>query len=319
MEALEIASSLGLLLQKVFDLLEIAESLFSRSSKGVFPFHLKHVELYRHLFNLSNSVSSSLDLVRNLSGHIRLDLHFLLNCLNELNRIIRRIVDDPKISKLTCDLEKIFAIFLEIRTILGQTEKTGEEIKEEIAIFIASLKTDDSLADVYKIVEKRFRMYEKELYVSYDNEHVPRTNNDLEDFNNRLKRPIRKGQGRKQSWFYVEHQGESVAYYHNLLNAPHVVGGAEISWSSEQTPLERIGVLDTISVTTIMELINIEYLYKSLVKNEKLYSVHRWTRKIFKQGLEKCLDSLDLEMTTIIQGLILTNNYYKGGNSSISL
>jgi len=92
--------------------------------------------------------------------------------------------------------------------------------------------------DVYKIVEKRFRMYKKELYISYDNKFVPRTNNDLEDFNNCLKRPIRKGQGRKKSWFYVEHQGESVAYYHNILNAPHVVGGAEISWSSEKTPLE---------------------------------------------------------------------------------
>ena len=284
----------------------------------MFPFYLKHVELYRQLFNISKSVSSSLDLVKSLSGHICLDLQFLIDSLNELNRIIRRIVDNTEIHKLVCELEQIFAVFQEIRKILGQTEKSGEEIKMEIAAFIPSLQSNDSLVDLYKIVEKRFRMYENELYVSYDNKYVPRTNNDLEDFNNRLKRPIRKGQGRKQSWFYVEHQGESAAYYHNLLNAPHVVGGAEISWSSEKTPLERIGVIDTISVTTIMNLIDREYLYKSLVKNDKLYTVHRWTRKIFKHGLEKCLKRLDLELIALIKNITLKNKSILGGDTSSS-
>ncbi len=317
-DILEIPSSLELLLQKIFNLLEISESLLSRSSKDVFPFYLKNVELYRQLFNFSKSVSSNLDLIRSLSGYVCCDVQFLINCLNELNRIIGEILDDTNISKMVCELEQIFAVFQEIRKILGQTEKTGEEIKNEIAIFITSLQSNDSLVETYRIVEKRFKMYKKELYISYDNKYVPRTNNDLEDFNNCLKRPIRKGQGKKHSWFYVEHQGESVAYYHNLLNAPHVVGGAKISWSSEKTPFERIGVLDTISVTNIMNLINREYLYKSIEKNDKLYMVHRWTRKIFKQGLEKCLKSLDLELTLLIKSIISKNKSIIGGDSSSS-
>ena len=259
-----------------------------------------------------------LGLVKSLSGYVCIDVQFLIDCLNELNRIIRRIVEDIHISKMVSELEQIFAIFQEIRKILGQTEKKGKEIKNEIETFIISLQSTCSLMDVYKIVEKRFRMYKKELYISYDNKFVPRTNNDLEDFNNCLKRPIRKGQGRKKSWFYVEHQGESVAYYHNLLNAPHVVGGAEISWSSEKTPLERIGVLDAISLTSVMNLINREYFYKSLVKNDKLYSVHRWTRKIFKQGLEKCLKSLDLELTALIKTSISKNKSIIVGDTSSS-
>jgi len=263
-------------------------------------------------------VSSSLDLVRSLSGHVCVDLQFLIACLNKLNRIIRRIVDDINISKMVGELEQIFAVFQEIRTILGQTKKTRAEIKNEIAVFIILLQSTRSLMDVYRIVEKRFRMYKKELYVSYDNKFVPRTNNDLEDFNNCLKRPIRKGQGRKQSWFYVEHQAESVAYYHNLLNAPHIGGGADISWSSEKTPLERIGVLDAISVSNIMNLINREYLYRCLVKNDRLYTVHRWTRKIFKHGLEKCLNSLDFELTALIKNIISKNKFIIGGATSSS-
>ena len=264
-------------------------------------------------------MSSNLDLISSLSGHVSVDLQFLIECLNELNKIIRRSVEGASISKLVGRLEAIFSVFREIRMILGQVEKTGEEIKEEVATLVSSLQSDDSLADVYKIVEKRFRMYENELYVCYDNKYVPRTNNDLEDFNNRLKRPIRKGQGKMQSWFYVEHQGESATYYHNLLNAPHVVGGAEISWTSDQTPLERIGVLDTVSVTNIMNLIDREYLYKSIVKNDKLYNVHRWTRRIFKQGLEKCLESHDEEIAALTESIIFESKSIIGGDSSTTL
>ena len=245
-----------------------------------------------------------------------IDLHFLMDCLNELNRIISRIVDDASIPNMVGKLEVIFAVFQEIRRILGQADKTGEEIKKEVSTLVTSLQSDASLADVYKIVEKRFRMYENELYVCYDNKYVPRTNNDLEAFNNCLKRPIRKGQGRKQSWFYVEHQGESATYYHNLLNAPHVVGGADISWNSEQTPLERIGVLDTVSVTNIMNLIDREYLYESIVKNAKLYNVHRWTRRIFKQGLEKCLESHDEELAALAKSIISEDKGIIGCDSS---
>ena len=111
----------------------------------------------------------------------------------------------------------------------------------------------------------------------------------------------------------------SATYYHNLLNAPHMVGGADISWTSEQTPFERIGVLETISVTTIMNLIDREYLYKSIIKNEKLYTVHRWTRKIFKQGLEKCLESHDEELVALARSIISEDKSIIGCDSSITL
>lgn len=316
--ALAMPSPLGLVIQEIFTLLAISESLLSRSSKDVFPFYLKHVELYRQLSKLLSVVSSRLNSVNVLSNYANVDLQGLIDCLEGLSKIFRKIVDNSEISNLVGELEQIFTVFQEIRYILGQEIKSGSEIKEAVGQFLNSLKSHGSLVDVYKNVKKRFKMYENELYIAYDNVFVPRTNNDLEDFNNCLKRPIRKGQGRKESWFYVEHQGESAAYYHNMLNAPHVVGGAEISWTSERTPLERIGVLETISVSTIMNLINRDYLYKSLAKNDRLYTVHRWTRKIFKQGLEKCLSSLDSDWTSLMEEFIPEIKIIKGGKTSSS-
>jgi len=86
----------------------------------------------------------------------------------------------------------------------------------------------------------------------------------------------------------------------------------------QKLALERIGVLEKISVSAIMNLINREYLYKSLVKNDKLYTVHRWTRKIFKQGLEKCLTSLDSKWTSVIGFLMVKKKIIKGGKTSSS-
>ncbi|HEC39624.1 hypothetical protein LCGC14_2009800 [marine sediment metagenome] len=296
----------------------IFESVLSRSYKDVFPFYLKHVELYRQLSKMLSTVSSRLESIKILASYTHIDLQFLIDSLEGLDKIACKIVADSELSNLINELEQIFDVFQEIRYILGQEDKSGIEIKEAVKLFLTSFKCNGSLGEVYKIVEKRFRMYKNELYVAYDNKFVPRTNNDLEDFNNCLKRPIRKGQGKRESWFYVEHQGVSATYYHNILNAPHVVGGAEISWSSERTPLERIGVVEKISVSSIMKLINREYLYKSLVKNDKLYTVHRWTRKIFKQGLETCLNSLDSKWTSIMEVLMEEKKIIKGGKTSSS-
>ncbi len=317
-DALVLSPSLEPLIKEIFDLLSIFESLFSRSSKDVFPFHLKHVELYRQLFKILPTVRSRLQSVKMLANYTDVDIQFLLDTLEGLGGLTYKIIDNSELSGLVNQLEHVFAVFQEVRRFLGQVKKRGSEVKKMVNSFLNTLKSDVSLGKTYKIVKKRFQMYEHELYVAYDNNYVPRTNNDLEDFNNCLKRPIRKGQGRRESWFYVEHQGVSATYYHNILNAPHVVGGADISCSSEKTPLERIGVLETISVTSIMNLIDTEYLYKSLVKNDKRYTVHRWTRKIFKHGLDTCLISLDSKWTSLMEIFKVKKKIIKGGKTSSS-
>lgn len=306
------------MIQEIFNLLSIAESLLSRSSKDVFPFHLKHVDLYHQLSKMNSTVSSRLMSMKGLASYTSLNLQCLVDSLEGLSRIIRKIIANSEIYDLVLELEQVFAIFQDVRRILGEEKKSGKNIKEAIQLFLKSLECKDSLIGVNAIVKKRFKMYENELYIAYDNVFVPRTNNDLEDFNNCLKRPIRKGQGKRESWFYVEHQGVSATYYHNVLNAPHKVGGAEISWTSERTPLERIGVLETISVSSIMDMIKREYLYKSLAKNDKLYTVHRWTRRIFKQGLETCLNSLDSQWMSVMEALMGEKKIIKEGKTSSS-
>ena len=300
------------------DLFNVSESVLSRSSKDVFPFHLKHVELYHQLGEMQSTAHSWLKSLASLPNHEWTGIQSLREVLEGLRNLFATIVDNAKISRLVDKLDSIFPMFQEIRRILGQTAKTGAEIRREITAFVGTLQATPSLVRVGTIAKKRFKMYDRELYTCYDNKFVPRTNNNLEDFNHCLKRPIRKRQGRKESWFYVEHQGAAVAYYHNLLNAPHVVGGADISFTSDQTPLERIGVLGKISVSTIMNLVNREYLYKCIAKNDALYVIHRWTRKIFKQGLKKCLCTLNIAWKSRIKAILVNKKIIIGSGASLS-
>ena len=129
------------------------------------------------------TLRSRLESVKILASYTNIDLQFLIDTLEGLDRIIREIVDNFEISNLVGELEQIFAVFQEIRFILGQVKKSGREIKEMVRVFLNSLKCKDSLVEIYEIVKKRFKMYDNELYISCDNKFVPRTNNEPEDFN----------------------------------------------------------------------------------------------------------------------------------------
>lgn len=259
------------------------------------------MELYRQLSGISTTTKDWLKSISESFKSWLSGLPLIRGTLRDLSEIITRIVENSKISELVFKLERVDCLFEEIRRVLGQKEKSGAQIKNEIRAILTAHPSDCEIAEALAIVNKRFKMYENELYIAYDNDLVPRTNNDLEDFNNSLKRAIRKGQGKKESWFYVEHQGISVAYYHDLLKKPHEVGGTPISANSEQSPLERIGALKTVSVSAIMSLIDRSSFYKILAKNDASYTVHRWTKKIFKEGLKKCLKSLNSAWKKLIK------------------
>lgn len=296
--------------QNATNLLELTEAVFSRSSKDVFPFYLKAVDTYNQLPNLLITVDSWLESITLPCDESPFIIQLISDNFTGLKHIISKIVNNGEIGGLVRELEIINPVFQEVRTILGQTEKPSKEIREEIKNYLISLEVIVSLSPYLPTLKKRFKMYDNELYVAYDNVFVPRTNNDLEYFNNRLKRPIRKTQGRKESWFFIEHQGVSVALYHNLIKAPHNVGGTIISYYTEKTPFERLRVIDKISVSELMGLINKEQLYKKLARIEKRYTVHRWIRKINKEGLAACLKNLSSEWFNSLEK-IFKKSYYR--------
>ena len=135
-------------------------------------------------------------------------------------------------------------------------------------------------------------MYNKELYHSYDNEWVPRTNDDEENFNHIIKRPIRKQMGRKDSWFYMEHQGNGITFQQNLVRRSHVVGGTSIIQDEDQCPLERAGVIKSLTVSGNHGINGFRCVMGLCAEFDAHYEVHRWSCRISKKGIQACLDKI---------------------------
>jgi len=263
----------------------------------VFPFHLREVERYHQLADILAAARSLLkDLTTSEAvGNVPPQEHLLRNFLTRLEGIIAPLAADPAVAAIVSALEGTNEVFCKVREILGRDGQSGEQVRVAMHAFLATLANDPARAPVYAELSWRLEYYDRELYVAYDNPHVPRTNNALEDFNKAVKRPIRKCRGQKDSWFYLEHDAAGVATYHNLLHAPYVVGGTDIASPEDVSPLERAHVLPAMTVTSVMNLVNYEHLAAALEKHDGGYAVHRWTRRINKLGLVACLQMISME------------------------
>lgn len=298
------------------DLLEFIEVILSRSSKDVFPFYLKVVDIYEHLLELRSNVNCLLEGLEVIFEELEFIKRVFKDCLIKLKEILGKIVNDDELASMIKELKIINLPFQEVRKILGQEAKSGEQIKDEIWNYLGSLENETTLEECLKVLKKRFKMYDRELYIAYDNDYIPRTNNDLEKFNHDVKRPIRKRIGKKDSWTFLERQGVSVVSYHNLIKINRNVGGTIISDVSEKTPFERIGLIDEISVSNLMNLVNRELFYRILAKNEKNFTTHRWIRKISKEGFDKCLNDIRIQFSNTIIKFSNVRKTIKGSDSS---
>jgi len=274
------------------------------------------IDLYDHLSELHSSVNSLLKGLEIVFEELEFIKRVFKDCLTMLKEIVGKIINDDELAGVIKELKIINLPFQEVRRILGQEKKSGEQIKDEIRSYLDSLENDPGFDDCLKILKKRFKMYERELYIAYDNEYLPRTNNDLEDFNHDIKRPIRKRMGKKDSWTFLERQGISVVSYRNLIKINRNVGGTIISDLSEKTPFERIGLIDEVSVSNLMNLVDLELFYRILAKNEKRFTTYRWIRKISKEGFDKCLNDISVQFSNTINKFANRRKNIKGGDSS---
>ena len=296
-------------------LLEVTEAALARSSPDVFPFHLREVERCRQLARVHATAGAWFKDLASMTatGGQAASFRMARKCLARLGTALAPVVQNRAVATLVVALEGTDAIFREVRQVLGMEGKSGEEVRAEMQGLLTRIGQDPAKAAVHHELAKRLAAYDHELYVAYDNPHVPRTNNDLESFNKAVKRPIRKCRGQKDSWFYLEHDGEGVAAYCNLLPAPHVVGGTDIASQEARSPLERAGVLPDLSVTSIMSLVQQELLVQALAKHGESYTIHRWTRKINKEGVAACLLALTTEWKSAVQGAVSQGMHIKAG------
>jgi len=274
------------------NLFAIGEAIFTRSAMNIFPFHIQGTYLYRQAELLLEMLCSN-RLQGLWAGSFHNPKFYLIRTsLKTFRDLLCNVVNDIEIITSVLQLETIYSVFLEGRKILDQNDKSEKEIRDEISVFTKSIDGLSKWDKRYHTIQKRFKMYDRELYVAYDSEWVPRTNNDLEYFNNTVKLPIRKNRGQKSSWFYMEHLGESIAFQQNFNKASYDVGGTKIQDEDIRSPLERLGLLKDLRVSTIFKSINISILIERVKKIDDRYTVHRWVCRLRKKGVSECVDEI---------------------------
>jgi hypothetical protein len=186
--------------------------------KGQAPFQLSGLEIYETLAQIDASVT------RCLQNHA----HPLLEKIQTLTR--RR----HKWDETYRDIHRRQALVLGLagildvpRTSQGWYTQAGVEVAQEVAQFLdglSALKTvylDD--APFIDHIIRRTQDWASGLFFCYENPAIPRTNNDLEQYNGTLKRHQRRVTGRKETADYVTRHGPYVVFFDPNESADHVL------------------------------------------------------------------------------------------------
>jgi len=176
--------------------------------KGQAPFQLSGLAVYETLARIDASVT------RCLQDHA----HPLLEKIQTLTRRRHKwdeaYRDIHRRQEFVLGLASIFDVPL---TCQGWYTQAGVEVAQEVEQFLdglSALKTvcpDD--APFIDHIIRRTQDWAPGLFFCYENPAIPRTNNDLEQYNGTLKRHQRRVTGRKETADYITRHGPYVVFF----------------------------------------------------------------------------------------------------------
>ena len=176
--------------------------------KGQSPFRLAGLEVYETLTRIDASVTHC------LQNHA----HPLLEEIQTLTR--RRHKWDETYQSIHRRQELVLGLasILDVpRTSQGWYTQAGVEVAQEMEQFLDSMATlkvecpDD--APFVDYIIRRTQDWAPGLFFCYENPAIPRTDNDLEQYNGTLKRQRRRITGRKETADYITRHGPYVVFF----------------------------------------------------------------------------------------------------------
>jgi len=183
---------------------------FALQDDGCYPLEPGGLKLYRRL----TTIQQSLD----LDNKVHPDL--------ELAKLLRKlsIVDTLKLQYRR--IKRLYKLVFEANSILKQ-DASSEKVQADMLLYFEKLtklhfKRQEERASICNIL--RFTAsYWEGLFHHYDHREIPRTNNDLERFNRKLKIAHRKTTGRASCQSYIVRYGAYVALLDDSVSEAQVL------------------------------------------------------------------------------------------------
>ena len=141
----------------------------------------------------------------------------LLSSLQDL-QIALTDYTSSDIQKILEEIELLYVYYVELRLILENEDFSSNEIKSEIKSFLHAVKRQKNEHPMLQVIPNRLRKYWKYLFHCYDDKRIPRTNLEIEQSFNRLKRIKKKRSGVRNSPTYFTHEGKSLIQIENITD-----------------------------------------------------------------------------------------------------
>jgi hypothetical protein len=176
--------------------------------KGQAPFQLAGLEVYETLARIDASVTHC------LQDHA----HPLLEEIQTLTRRRHKWDETYQVIRRRQELVLGLASILDVpRTSNGWYTQAGVEVAQEVEQFLDGLPTlkiayPDDASFIDHII-RRTQDWAPGLFFCYENSAIPRTDNDLEQYNGTLKRHQRRVTGRKETADYITRHGPYVVFF----------------------------------------------------------------------------------------------------------
>jgi hypothetical protein len=176
--------------------------------KGQAPYRLAGLEIYETLARIDASVT------RCLQNHA----HLLLGKIQTLTR--RRHLWDDTYQRIRRRQEWVLGLsdILDVpRTSQGWYTQAGVEVAQEVELFLDGLTAlKDEYPDDASFIDhilRRTEAWTPGLFSCYEQPAIPRTNNNLEQYNGTLKHQQRRITGRKTTADYITRHGPYVIFF----------------------------------------------------------------------------------------------------------
>lgn len=195
-----------------------------------FPFDLYYLELYDRMKQVWSVVRKC------LADYKREDEY--RRALLEIERVLAEVVRDDEIRKLVKRLKEYHKDFQRLRRILetgGSREEVEARVRRCVNLFKRRGKKDARYRKVVKQIESAW----EGLFHCYEDERIPRTNNDLEDFVRRLRGLWRRITGCSDMDEWILFHAPDAVYLFNFLDGHLKELGIDVTLRDAMASVDR--------------------------------------------------------------------------------
>lgn len=240
------------------------------------PFGLYYVELFKRYWYVRRGIRKCIKSCDVDSEH--------METLVKLDTLLSSVVSDKSIKELVKKLRYYNHFFKRICNIFKDVKGSGRLVREDVEKrarrYLTEMKTRSRTDGEFKKIVSRLEKYWNGLFLTYEFEYIPSTNNDLEECIKDYKKIWKRITGFSNVNRWISFHGPFAVY---LLNFHKNAGG--------KSPFDLLGI-ESSDFVAISRKVSIQIYKNERMKQIELRESYRVRLRVNQIGAEEYIDTL---------------------------